>query len=66
MTKEEALEKLELDIDASVDEIQSQFEEFSKELEMRVSNAPTDHQKALYRKKLSELEEAFSVLNTEP
>lgn len=62
MTKEEALERLELNEGASTSEISSRFEEVKAELEMRVNNAPTEHQQNLYKKKLAELEEVRDVL----
>ncbi|WP_370477061.1 hypothetical protein [Tamlana flava] len=62
MTQEEALEKLELETGASQQEIKQQYQEFYNEFQIRITNAPTTHQKSLYQKKLKQLEEAFNVL----
>jgi tetratricopeptide (TPR) repeat protein len=61
MTREQALEKLELEDGATQNEIQQQFNEFYNEFQIRITNAPTEHQRKLYQKKLIELEEAFSI-----
>jgi hypothetical protein len=68
MTKQDALEKLELEGGASQQAIKQQYQEFYNEFQMRITNAPTTHQKSLYQKKLKELEDAFVLLtgsNTE-
>ncbi|WP_370477055.1 WG repeat-containing protein [Tamlana flava] len=62
MKVEEALEKLELEIGASQKEIKQQYQEFYNEFQLRITNAPTTHQKTLYQKKLKELEEAYDLL----
>ncbi|WP_370477060.1 FG-GAP repeat domain-containing protein [Tamlana flava] len=62
MTKEEALEKLELENGAGQQEIKQQYQEFYNEFQLRITNAPTTHQKRLYQKKLKLLEEAYSLL----
>ena len=62
MTQEEAFEKLELEVGASEQEIQSQYQEFYNEFQIRITNAPTTHQKTLYQKKLKQLEAAYTLL----
>ncbi|WP_370477054.1 formylglycine-generating enzyme family protein [Tamlana flava] len=62
MTQEEALEKLELESGASPQDIKQQYQEFYNEFQLRITNAPTTHQKTLYQKKLKQLEEAYNVL----
>ncbi|WP_370477059.1 formylglycine-generating enzyme family protein [Tamlana flava] len=62
MTKQEAFEKLELENGASQQDIKQQYQEFYNEFLLRITNAPTTHQKTLYQKKLKQLEEAYSVL----
>ncbi|MDX1444940.1 hypothetical protein, partial [Lishizhenia sp.] len=62
MTKEEALERLELEANASRAEITAQYNEFYNEFQIRITNAPTEHQKKLYQKKLDELEKAYQIL----
>lgn len=63
MTREEALEKLELPVDAASTQISETFQELYNEFQMRITNAPTEHQRKLYRQKLEELEGAYEVLN---
>ena len=62
MTQEEAFEKLELEVGASQQEIQAQYQEFYNEFQIRITNAPTTHQKTLYQKKLKQLEAAYTLL----
>lgn len=62
MTREECLEKLELDATANAAEITESYQELYNEFRMRITNAPTQHQKELYQRKLDELEEAYGVL----
>ena len=62
MTQEEAFEKLELEVGASQQEIQSQYQEFYNEFQMLITNAPTEHQKSLYQSKFKQLEAAFTLL----
>lgn len=63
MTRQEALEKLELDEWASPSVIASTYQELYNEFQMRITNAPTEHQRELYRKKLGELDEANRLLS---
>lgn len=65
MTKEEALERLELEANATTNEIKTQYNEFYNEFQIRITNAPTDHQRKLYQKKLEELDQAYKVLGGE-
>jgi FKBP-type peptidyl-prolyl cis-trans isomerase len=65
MNKDEALSKLELEEGATSSEINTQYQEFHNEFQMRITNAPTEHQRKLYQKKLEELSEAFNVLGGE-
>jgi hypothetical protein len=65
MTHEEALSKLELEEGATSSEINTQYQEFYNEFQMRITNAPTEHQRKLYQKKLEELAAAFEVLGGE-
>lgn len=65
MTIDEALNRLELEDDYSSDELNLQYSEFYNEFQIRITNAPTDHQRKLYQKKLEELEEAYRVLGGE-
>ena len=62
MTKQQALEKLELEEGATASEISAQYQEFYNEFQMRITNAPTEHQRTLYKKKLDELTLAFEIL----
>ncbi|WP_370477063.1 hypothetical protein [Tamlana flava] len=62
MNKQEALEKLELEVGASEQDIKKQYQEFYNEFQMRITNAPTTHLKSLYQKNFKQLEEAYSVL----
>ena len=62
MTHKQALEKLELEAGATTSEITIQYQEFYNEFQMRITNAPTEHQRALYKKKLDELTLAFETL----
>lgn len=63
MTHQEALEKLELDSAASPSQIEQSYQELYNEFQMRITNAPTEHQRKLYRKKLDELEAAYEMLS---
>lgn len=63
MTKQQALEKLELQEGASQAEITAQYNEFYNEFQLRITNAPTEHQRKIYQKKLEELEEAYQTLS---
>ena len=65
MTHNEALSKLEIEEGATSSEINTQYQEFYNEFQMRITNAPTEHQRKLYKKKLEELSEAFKVLGGE-
>ncbi len=65
MNKDEALSKLELEEGATSSDINTQYQEFYNEFQMRITNAPTEHQRKLYQKKLEELSEAFKVLGGE-
>ncbi len=65
MTNDEALSKLELEQGATSSEINTQYQEFYNEFQMRITNAPTEHQRKLYQKKLEELAAAFEVLGGE-
>ena len=65
MTNKEAFEKLELEESASQTEIRKQYQEFYNEFQMRITNAPTEHQRKLYQKKLVELTLAFETLGGE-
>jgi hypothetical protein len=62
MNNQEALEKLELEVGASQQTIKQQYQEFYNEFQMRITNAPTTHQKTLYQRKLKELEDAYNLL----
>ncbi len=63
MTHEEALSKLEIEEGATSSEINAQYQEFYNEFQMRITNAPTEHQRKLYQKKLEELTQAFEILS---
>ena len=63
MTHNEALSKLELEEGATSSEINSQYQEFYNEFQMRITNAPTEHQRKLYQKKMEELTQAFEILS---
>ncbi len=65
MNKTEALSKLELEEGATSSEINTQYQEFYNEFQMRITNAPTEHQRKMYQKKLEELAAAFEVLGGE-
>lgn len=62
MTHEKALELLELEEGASSSEVRAAYSELFNELQIRLTNAPTEHQRELYRKRLAEIEEAYIVL----
>jgi hypothetical protein len=65
MNKKEALSKLELEEGSTSSEINTQYQEFYNEFQMRITNAPTEHQRKLYQKKLEELTTAFNILGGE-
>jgi formylglycine-generating enzyme required for sulfatase activity len=62
MTHEKALELLELEEGASAQEIRSAYQELFNELNIRLTNAPTDHQKQLYTRRLQDIEKAYLLL----
>jgi formylglycine-generating enzyme required for sulfatase activity len=62
MTHEKALELLELEEGASPQEIRSAYQELFNELNIRLTNAPTDHQKQLYTRRLQDIEKAYLLL----
>jgi uncharacterized protein (TIGR02145 family) len=65
MTNEEAHELLDLEPGASAQEIRNAYKEVFNELQIRLTNAPTDHQKQMYRRRLREVEEAYLFLGGE-
>jgi hypothetical protein len=62
MTHEKALELLELEEGASAQEIRTAYQELFNELNIRLTNAPTDHQKQLYTRRLQDIEKAYLLL----
>ncbi|EKB51122.1 hypothetical protein [Cecembia lonarensis] len=62
MKEEKALELLDLEPGASASEIRRAYQEIYNELQIRLTNAPTEHQKELYRKRLTAVEEAYLFL----
>lgn len=67
MTREEALNMLNVTENATKPEIESQYNELYSDARMHLTQAPTPNLKKLYQKNLQELEEAKSLLlsNTE-
>ncbi|EKB51119.1 energy transducer TonB [Cecembia lonarensis] len=65
MTEQKALELLDLEPGASASEIRRAYQEIYNELQIRLTNAPTEHQKELYRKRLAAVEEAYLFLGGE-
>ncbi|GAB2607073.1 hypothetical protein [Belliella aquatica] len=62
MTREQALELLELEPDAGVSEIRRSYKETYNELQIRLTNAPTEQQKNLYGNRIKKLENAYQLL----
>jgi hypothetical protein len=62
MTKEKAFETLNLKSDATSNEIVAAYREAFNDLNVFISNAPTEHQRNLYSNQLVELNKAFSLL----
>ncbi|WP_209332379.1 formylglycine-generating enzyme family protein [Lunatimonas salinarum] len=65
MNEQKALELLDLELGASASEIRRAYQEIYNELQIRLTNAPTEHQKELYRKRLAAVEEAYLFLGGE-
>ncbi|EKB51120.1 SUMF1/EgtB/PvdO family nonheme iron enzyme [Cecembia lonarensis] len=65
MNEQKALELLDLEPGASASEIRRAYQEVYNELQIRLTNAPTEHQKELYRKRLAAVEEAYLFLGGE-
>ncbi|MFD2202052.1 formylglycine-generating enzyme family protein [Shivajiella indica] len=65
MTEQKALELLDLEPGASSSEIRRAYQEIYNELQIRLTNAPTEHQKELNRKRLTAVEEAYLFLGGE-
>ncbi|GAB2607094.1 formylglycine-generating enzyme family protein [Belliella aquatica] len=65
MNEQKALELLDLEPGASTSEIRRAYQEVYNELQIRLTNAPTEHQKELYRKRLAAVEEAYLFLGGE-
>ncbi|MFD2202051.1 formylglycine-generating enzyme family protein [Shivajiella indica] len=65
MNEQKALELLDLEPSASSSEIRRAYQEIYNELQIRLTNAPTEHQKELYRKRLAAVEEAYLFLGGE-
>ncbi|WP_209332381.1 formylglycine-generating enzyme family protein [Lunatimonas salinarum] len=59
MNEQKALELLDLEPGASASEIRRAYQEIYNELQIRLTNAPTEHQKELYRKRLAAVEDAY-------
>jgi hypothetical protein len=62
MTKQEALELLDLEENSSNEKIERSYKQLFSEYRLRLDNAPTPHLKALYQKNLKRLEEAYELL----
>lgn len=62
MTREQALELLELEPDASTQEIRLAYKNTFNELQIRLTNAPTEQQKNLYGNRIKKIENAYQVL----
>ena len=62
MTKQEALELLDLEENSSSEKIERSYKQLFSEYRLRLDNAPTAHLKALYQKNLKRLEEAYELL----
>ncbi|WP_209332380.1 SUMF1/EgtB/PvdO family nonheme iron enzyme [Lunatimonas salinarum] len=65
MNEQKALELLDLEPGATASEIRRAYQEIYNELQIRLTNAPTEHQKELYRKRLAAIEEAYLFLGGE-
>ncbi|MFD2202053.1 SUMF1/EgtB/PvdO family nonheme iron enzyme [Shivajiella indica] len=59
MTEQKALELLDLEPGATASEIRRAYQVIYNELQIRLTNAPTEHQKELYRKRLAAVEDAY-------
>jgi hypothetical protein len=62
MNEQKALELLDLEPGASPSDIRRAYQEIFNEMWIRLTNAPTEHQKDLYRKCLAAVEEAHLFL----
>lgn len=65
MNEQKAFELLDLEPGASASEIRRAYQEIYNELQIRLTNAPIEHQKELYRKRLTAVEEAYLFLGGE-
>jgi hypothetical protein len=62
ITKEEALELLNISANAGKEEISSAYKQLFSDYQIRLTNAPTPHLKTLYQNNLKKLEEALKLL----
>lgn len=62
ITKEEALELLNLSSSSGKDEISSAYKQLYSDYQIRLTNAPTPHLKTLYQNNLKKLEDALKLL----
>jgi hypothetical protein len=62
MTREEAINMLNVNEKATITEIENQYNELYSDARMHLTQAPTPNLKKLYQKNLQELEEAKSLL----
>jgi hypothetical protein len=62
ITKEEALELLNISANAGKDEISDAYKQLFSDYQIRLTNAPTPHLKTLYQNNLKKLEDALKLL----
>lgn len=62
MTREQALELLNLSDDSSLDQIQKRYNELFSDYQLRLTNAPVPNLKKKYQKHLQDLEQARIIL----
>jgi hypothetical protein len=62
MTREQALELLNLSDDSSLDQIQQRYNELFSDYQLRLTNAPVPNLKKKYQKNLQDLEQARIIL----
>ncbi|WP_209332378.1 hypothetical protein [Lunatimonas salinarum] len=62
MTREQAFELLELEPEANSQEIRQAYKNIYNELQIRLTNAPTEQQKNLYSNRIKKIDDAYLLL----
>lgn len=65
MTRDTALERLNLNPDATTAEVDRAYEELYNDFQLRIQNAPTPKLRERFEERLSEVEEAYAILRGE-